>query len=60
MLITIGKIFLSVFMLGFIIGGAVKLSPAHRNPDINPKIEYLVGAFGLVSGLLGIYFLWLH
>ena len=60
MLLIIGKIFLTIFLLGFIIGGAVKLSPAHRNPDINPKIEYFVGALGLVSGLIGIFFTWFN
>ena len=60
MLMIIAKIFLSIFLLGFIIGGVVKLSSAHRNPDINPKIEYFVGALGLVSGLLGIYFTWFN
>lgn len=58
MLLIIGKIFLSVFLLGFVIGGVVKLSSSHRNPDINPKIEYFVGALGLVSGLLGMFFTW--
>ena len=60
MLLIIGKIFFSTLLLGIALGGIVKLSPAHRNPDINPIIEYLVGALGLVSGLLGVYFTWFN
>jgi hypothetical protein len=57
-LIIIAKIIISFFMAGLLLGGFVKLSPAHRNPDIKPAIEISVGIFGLGMGLLGLYFTW--
>lgn len=59
-IVIVAKVFLSIFLLGFIIGGVSKLSTSHQNPDINPKIEYFVGSFGLVVGLLGIYITWFN
>jgi len=56
--IIILKVFVSLFLLGMLIGGVVRASPDHRNPDINPKVEYVVGAFGLIVGVLGFYYLW--
>lgn len=59
-LITILKIILSIFLVGALIAGIVKLSPFRLNPNMSPKVEYFVGAFGLVAGLLGIYFTWFY
>ncbi len=36
----------------------MRASPHHRNPDISPRIEYIVGAVGVISGVLGILYLW--
>jgi len=57
-LIIILKIIGSFFMVGLLIGGLVKLSPAHRNPEISPVIEHVVGGLGFALGILGLYYLW--
>jgi cytochrome c biogenesis protein CcdA len=57
-MIMIAKVIVSFFMAGLLIGGFVKLSPAHRNPAIRPVIEISVGIFGLGMGLLGLYVTW--
>ncbi len=57
-LIIILKVLGSFFFVGFLIGGLVKLSPAHRNPDISPVIEHLVGVLGLGLGISGLYYMW--
>lgn len=57
-LIVIFKTIGSFFMIGLFIGGLVKLSPAHRNPDISPVIEHFVGAIGLGLGIASLYYMW--
>jgi len=57
-LVVIFKVIASFFMIGLLIGGLVKLSPAHRNPEISPVIEHIVGGFGFVLGAIGLYYLW--
>ncbi len=52
------KIIGSIFFAGFILGGIIRASPAHRNPEISPAIEYFVGAIGFIGGILGLYWLW--
>jgi len=54
----IAKIFLSLFLIGILISGLTKLSPSHRNPEINPEIEKGMGVIGLCIGLIGLYFTW--
>jgi len=58
-LIIIAKLFISVFLAGILISGLVKLSPAHRNPDINPRVEFIVGLLGLGFSMCGLYFTWM-
>ena len=57
-LVIIAKVLASIFLAGLILGGIIKLSPAHRNPDIEPLIENIVGGLGLLGGIFGIYYLW--
>jgi len=57
-LLILGKVIASFFLVGLAIGGLTKLSPAHRNPDASPVVEHLVGAMGLGLGLYGFYYLW--
>lgn len=54
------KIFISIFFVGILIGGIVKLSPSHRNPEISKNVENLVGVFGLILGLAALYFTWIE
>ena len=56
-LVIIFKVIASFFMIGLLFGGLVKLSPAHRNPEISPVIEHLVGALGLGLGISGMYYM---
>jgi hypothetical protein len=59
-IILIAKVLLSIFLTGFFIGGIVKLSPAHRNPDTTPAIEKSIGVIGISIGLAGLYFTWFN
>ena len=54
------KIFLSLFLLGILIGGLIKLSPAHRNSERHPGVEKWVGIIGLCFGLAGLYITWFN
>lgn len=56
--IIIGKVFLSIFCMGILFAGILKVLSIRHHPDISPAIEISVGIFGLGVGLTGLYFTW--
>ncbi len=58
-IIFVVKLLASFFMLGFVLSGLGKLSPAHQNPEADPFIERVFGMFGIALGICGLYYLWL-
>lgn len=57
-LIIIAKVWLSGLFVGFFLGGVQRASPRGHNPEINPKIEYFVGALGVIIGVVGMVYIW--
>jgi len=56
-LLIIGKVLLSLFLTGLLIGGITKLLPAHRNPEADSKVEFIMGLLGVGGALAGFYFI---
>lgn len=57
-LIIIGKIFLSFFLIGMIMAGVFKASNRGRKPNNHPAAEWITGCIGFLGGIAGLYYLW--
>ena len=57
-LIIVLKIIVTIFLIGRLLGALTKFLPAHRNPDMSPAIEFVVGLLMLALVLYGFYYTW--